>query len=80
MTDTVLANVTRDGVVDCSHRGSWALCSPSGELLFCGGDPDKRYYVRSSVKPFQTLAVIMSGAATRFGFSDEEACRNDRFA
>ena len=36
------------------------------------GQPETVTYVRSSGKPFQAIPVIVSGAADRFGFTDQE--------
>ena len=48
----------RNGVVESVHVGSVAICGPEGRLLASLGDPGRDTYVRSSVKPFQALAVL----------------------
>jgi L-asparaginase II len=56
--DPVLAQVTRDGVVESVHRGHVAVCGPDGRLLSALGDGRRDTYIRSAVKPFQALAVL----------------------
>lgn len=68
----VLVEVTRGDVVECTHRGDIAVVDKNGRLLYYAGDPYKFTYSRSSAKPIQTMEVIISGAADRFGFTDAE--------
>ncbi len=56
--EPILAQLTRDGVVESVHRGSVAVCTPDGVVVAALGDPRRDTYVRSSVKPFQALAVL----------------------
>ncbi len=67
-----LAHVTRDGVVESTHYGRVAVCSPDGRLLASAGDPDGVQFWRSSSKPIQALSVVTSGAADRFGLTEHE--------
>ncbi len=71
-TPEVLVTVTRSGRVECRHRGSVAVVDGGGRLLRRAGDPDTVTYMRSAAKPIQALAVVASGAADRFAFTDEE--------
>jgi L-asparaginase II len=68
----VLVTVWRGGVVESVHRGAWCLVDTAGEVLDGAGDVEAPYYVRSSIKSVQALALLESGAAERFDFSDEE--------
>ncbi|MGC9320530.1 MAG: asparaginase, partial [Armatimonadota bacterium] len=70
--DVPLAHVTRDGVVESTHYGRVAICSPDGRLLASAGDPEQVQFWRSSSKPIQALSVVTSGAADRFELSDAE--------
>jgi len=67
-----LARVTRDGVVESTHFGRVAVCSPDGRLLASAGTPDGVQFWRSSSKPIQALSVVTSGAADDFGLSERE--------
>lgn len=68
----ILVNVTRGTLVEGIHRGDIAVVDSSGKLLYSIGDPYKVTYMRSAAKPIQTLNVIISGAADKFNFTDEE--------
>lgn len=54
----VLVRVVRDGVVESVHRGAVVLAGGDGRILGTAGDPDLPTYVRSAVKPFQSLATL----------------------
>lgn len=49
-----------------------AVIGEDGELTHYLGNPDLIFMTRSSIKPFQLLALILSGAADKYGFSDEQ--------
>ncbi|GGN02991.1 asparaginase [Thermus composti] len=61
----------RGEFVENRHRLSLALWGREG-LLAYGGDPALWAYLRSSAKPFQALALFLTGAVARFGLSEEE--------
>ncbi|MCL4440498.1 MAG: asparaginase [Firmicutes bacterium] len=67
-----LVEVTRGPLVESAHRGSIAVADASGRLLAWAGDPDMITYYRSSAKPIQALPVLTSGAAAKFGLSEQE--------
>jgi L-asparaginase II len=68
----ILVEVTRSGLVESRHYGHIAVVNIDGELLYYAGDPYIMTYTRSSAKPIQTLEVILSGTAGRFGFTQDE--------
>ncbi|WPC40579.1 asparaginase [Clostridium sp. JS66] len=68
----ILVNVKRGSIVESLHRGDIAVVNNDGKLLYSIGDPYKVTYMRSAAKPIQTLNVILSGAADKFKFTDEE--------
>ena len=72
MTNPVLVEVLRGGIVESVHRGSAIVCDAGGAVVFEAGDADKRVFPRSAVKSIQALPLIESGAADRFGFGDKE--------
>ena len=72
MPHPIIAKVYRNNILDSFHRGSWALSDPDGNILWSAGDIDRPVYIRSCSKIFQTLPLIESGAADRFGITDEE--------
>ncbi|WP_337843965.1 asparaginase [Thermus sp.] len=61
----------RGGFVENRHALSLVLFGREGVLAY-GGDPARVAYLRSSAKPFQALALFLSGAVERFGLSEEE--------
>jgi len=67
-----LVRVTRGEVTECIHYGHVAVVRDNGELLASVGTPDMVTYMRSAAKPIQAMAVLESGAADQFGFSDSE--------
>lgn len=72
MSNPVLAEVTRGAFVESRHHGAWAVAGPGGVLLASSGDIETPIFPRSAIKAFQALPLLESGAADRFGFTDEE--------
>lgn len=68
----ILLQVTRGTLVENIHRGDIAVVGRNGELLYYKGDALKLTYIRSALKPIQTLNVFMSGAEEMYHFRDEE--------
>jgi len=68
----VLVRVRRGGRVESVHRGAWCLTDSAGTALEGAGNWDEPVFARSSIKSLQVLPLLESGAAERYGFSDEE--------
>jgi L-asparaginase II len=68
----ILAEVTRNNEVESRHRGHIVAVDRKGTEVYRLGDPSTSFCMRSCAKPFQALPVIESGAADRFGLSEEE--------
>jgi len=66
------ARVYRGESVEAVHYASVAVVNKSGQLTHYLGDPQSVFMTRSSIKPFQLLALIVSGAADKYGFSPEQ--------
>lgn len=66
------ARVYRGESVEAVHYASVAVVNQNGQLTHYLGDPEGVFMTRSSIKPFQLLALILSGAADEFGFSSEQ--------
>ncbi|HEY8772348.1 MAG TPA: asparaginase [Candidatus Limnocylindria bacterium] len=64
----LLVEVTRGDRVESRHRGSVAVVSPSGELIWSFGDPDEFTFIRSSAKPFQLAPFVASGRFDAYDF------------
>ncbi|MBC7286610.1 MAG: asparaginase [Armatimonadetes bacterium] len=67
-----LAEVTRGSLVESVHFGHVAVADAEGALIYGYGDPNRLCYLRSSAKPIQALAVVLSGAADKFAFDARE--------
>jgi L-asparaginase II len=67
-----LVTVTRGEHVESEHFISYAVVNEHGELLESNGDVERPVYMRSSAKPLIATAVVASGAADRFAFTEQE--------
>jgi L-asparaginase II len=72
VSDPVLVEVTRGGLVESRHRGAVAIVDAAGAQVFAAGDVAVPVFPRSAVKPLQALPLVESGAADQFKLSDEE--------
>ena len=66
-----LFEVRRGKTLESIHRGRFAVVADS-KLIAKKGDVDAPTFVRSAIKPLQAKAVLDSGAADAYGFSDQE--------
>jgi L-asparaginase II len=60
-----LAVVERSGFVESRHIGSAIVIGPDGSVLERLGAPDAPIFPRSSLKPFQAVAVLNAGVPLR---------------
>jgi L-asparaginase II len=67
-----LVEVTRGSIVESIHCGSLAIAQPDGKVLFSLGDMSSPVYLRSSAKPFQTLAFLEAGGAEEYNLTLQE--------
>ena len=67
-----LVEVRRGAITESRHRGHITAVDPEGTIVSYLGAPETVTFLRSSAKPFQALPLVVSGAADRFGFTDEE--------
>lgn len=71
LTRGAAACVFRGAGVEAWHAASVAVVGPQG-LIHHFGDPHLTSLARSTIKPFQALALVTSGAADAFGFDARE--------
>jgi L-asparaginase II len=64
--------VYRGDYVESTHDIHIAVVNNEGKLLFSYGDPNRLTFPRSSMKPFQAVPLIETGAAKTFGYSPAE--------
>jgi L-asparaginase II len=67
-----LVEVTRGPLVESRHRGFIAAVDAAGAVVTSLGDIWTPAWFRSAAKPFQTIPIITSGAAARYGFTARE--------
>jgi L-asparaginase II len=72
MSNPVLIEVTRGALVESVHKGAIAIVTAGGASLLALGDVERPVFPRSSIKAFQCLPLIESGAADHFGYGDAE--------
>jgi L-asparaginase II len=61
ITDALLAEVTRNGFVECRHYGSVVVIDPGGSVCFSIGIPEAQTFGRSANKMMQAVAMLRSG-------------------
>ena len=67
-----LVKVTRGAITESRHRGHIVAVEPGGRVVAYLGHAETITYLRSSAKPHQAIPLVASGAADRFGFTEEE--------
>jgi L-asparaginase II len=72
MDAELMVEVWRGQMVESRHYGHVAVADTDGGLVYHLGNSDKKVFLRSSAKPLQTMAVVMSGAADRFGMTSAD--------
>ncbi|KAB2336621.1 asparaginase [Cytobacillus depressus] len=72
MESIKLIDVHRGKQIESTHQGHVAVVNANGELLYYAGNPYKKVYARSSMKPIQTISVVETGAADHYAFSDAD--------
>ncbi len=72
MTNPMLVEVTRGGIVESRHRGAVAIVDAGGRRVVAVGDVEAPVFPRSAVKAIQALPLVESGAADAYGFGAAE--------
>jgi L-asparaginase II len=72
MTNPVLVEVLRGGIVESRHRGAVAVVDGDGATVLALGDVARPVFPRSAVKAIQALPLVESGAADAYGFGQRE--------
>jgi L-asparaginase II len=71
-SNPVLVDVYRKDIIESRHCGSVIVVNNKGETVFSLGDVKRSIYPRSSIKFFQAIPLVESGAVDQFGMSDAE--------
>ena len=61
MTNPVLVEVTRGGLVESRHRGAITVVDADGASMLAIGDVARPVFPRSAVKPLQALPLVEFG-------------------
>lgn len=72
VTAPAAVRILRGRVVESEHRAHAVVVDATGNPIASWGDPRRVTFLRSAAKPFQTIPLLESGAADRFGITDEE--------
>ncbi|HEY1045727.1 MAG TPA: asparaginase [Bacteroidia bacterium] len=72
MSNPILVEVTRGGVLESFHRGVICIVDKDDKVVFEKGDIKQLCYPRSALKFFQQIPLMISGAVEHFGFTEKE--------
>ena len=64
--------VYRGNYVESTHEIHVAVVNKEGKLIYSYGDPTRMTFPRSSMKPFQAIPIIETGAAKALAFTQAE--------
>ena len=68
----ILVSVIRKSHIESYHRGAVVVVNALGEQVFALGDINAKTYPRSSLKLFQTIPLLATGAADKYQLSDKQ--------
>lgn len=72
MTNPILVEVTRGGLVESRHRGAVAVADADGGTVLTIGDVAQPVFPRSAIKALQAVALVEQGGADRYGLKEQE--------
>ena len=64
--------VYRGEYLESTHEFHAAVVDQHGRLLYSYGDPERLTFARSSMKPFQAIPLIETGATEQFNYGPKE--------
>ncbi|WP_198369544.1 asparaginase [Roseomonas rosulenta] len=71
MSFVPMAEIRRGGILESLHHGIAVVADADGRILQSWGDPSFVTFPRSSLKPFQAIPLVESGAADAAGLTEE---------
>jgi len=62
----------REGIIESRHIVQAVVSDDRGRVLSVAGNAETAAFVRSALKPFQSLAITSTGTLERYGLSDKD--------
>ena len=59
------ATLLRGSSIESIHKIHAVISDKKGRVLMCAGNPEYKSFIRSALKPFQTIPFVSSGAASK---------------
>lgn len=72
MSDELLVEVLRNGIVESRHFGAAVVCDFEGNVIESWGNIETLIFPRSALKPMLAIHLIESGASDHYSLSDAE--------
>tara|TARA_Y100001970_G_scaffold263829_1_gene349705 strand:+ start:1543 stop:2508 length:966 start_codon:yes stop_codon:yes gene_type:complete len=63
------ATLIRGSKIESIHKIHAVISDKKGRVLMCAGNPEYQSFIRSALKPFQTIPFVSSGAASNINNS-----------
>ncbi|WP_267383539.1 asparaginase [Cyanobacterium sp. uoEpiScrs1] len=71
-TPKIEVYLLREGIVESIHQVEATVCDARGRLLLVAGNSETTAFVRSALKPFQSLAITTTGTLERYELNDKD--------
>ena len=71
-TPKIEVHLLREGISESVHYVEATVCDNRNRTLLVAGDPQSATFIRSSLKPFQALAVTTTGTLERYNLTDKD--------
>ena len=65
-------NLLREGIIESTHFVEATVCDDRGRTLLVAGNAETTSFVRSSLQPFQAMAVMGTGTLERYRLKDKD--------
>lgn len=72
LSTEISVQLLREGIVESVHTTHAVVTDDRGRVLSAAGDTETASFVRSALKPFQTLAIATTGTLEQFGLTDKD--------
>ena len=71
-TPKLEVHLLREGIVESAHKIEATVCDARGRILLVAGNSETTAFVRSALKPFQSIAVATTGTLERYSLNDKD--------